>query len=81
MLEEPHHPNVVEELILERKRERVGLTQRCPDAGALEVPPRKVELLLLDVNAVELDTGELLSEHCEDCADARAHLDQTRARL
>ena len=72
---------MVEELIRERERECVGLTQPCLDAGALQVPPRKVELLLLDVNAVELDTGELLSEHCEDCADAGADLDQARARL
>jgi hypothetical protein len=81
MLEEPHHPDVVEGLIRERKRERVGLTQRRLDAGALEIPSRKVKLLLLDVDAVELDTWELLSEHCEDCADPGADLDQPRARL
>ena len=63
------------------ERECVGLTQRRLDPGALEVPPRKVKLLLLDVDAVELDTGELLSEHCEDCADPGADLDQTRAWL
>ena len=81
MLEEPHHPDVVEERIRERERECVGLTQRRLDAGAHEVPPRKVKLLRLDINAVELDTGELLSEHCKDCADPGTDLDQTRARL
>ena len=81
MLEEPHHPDMVEILIRKRERERVGLTQRRLDAGALEVPLREVELLLLDVDAEELDTRELLSEHCEHRADARADLEQPRARL
>ena len=81
MLEEPHHPDMIEVPIRKREGECVGLTQRRLDAGALEVPPREVELLLLDVHAVELDTGELLSEHCQHCAHAGADFEQARPRL
>jgi hypothetical protein len=51
MLEEPHHPDVVEGLVREGERERVGLEQRRLDAGALEVTARELELPRLDVDA------------------------------
>src|SRR2546429_2339364 len=81
MLEEPHHPNVVERAIGERERERIGLTQRRLDARPLEMSPSEVELLLLDVDAEQLDTRVLLSQYRQDCADATADLEQTCSRL
>src|SRR5438093_8427301 len=81
MLEEPHHPDVVEGAVGERERERVGLTQRCLDARPLEVAPSEVELLLFDVDAEQLDTRILLSQYRQDCADPTADLEQTCSRL
>jgi len=72
---------VVEGAIGERERERVALTQRCLDAGSLEVFPSEVELLLLDVDAEQLDARVLLTKHRQDCADATADLEQTCPRL
>jgi hypothetical protein len=42
---------VVERVVAERERQRIGLQQRRLDAGPLQVPPREVELLRLDVDA------------------------------
>src|SRR5439155_21483542 len=81
MLEEPHHPNVVERAIGERECKRIGLTQRRLDARPLEVSPSEVELLLLDVDAEQLDTRVLLSQHRQNCADATADLEQTCSRV
>src|SRR2546429_9828148 len=81
MLEEPHHPNVVERAIGERERERIGLTQRRLDPRPLEVSPSEVELLLLDVDAEQPDTRVLLSQHRQNCADATAALKQTCSRV
>src|SRR6266581_2535905 len=81
MLEEPHHPDAVERAIGERERERIGLAQCCLDACAREVSPREVELLLLNVDAEQLDTRVLLSQYRQNCADAAADLEQTCSRL
>src|SRR5437016_60198 len=75
MLEEPHHPDMVERLVLERERVCVSLTQGGLDTGALEVAPGELELLRLDVDAVEADTGELLPEDRQHCADAAPDLE------
>jgi hypothetical protein len=76
VLQEPHHPDVVERLVRERERERVSLQQGCLDPGPLEVPAGEVELLRLDVDAGQADARELLSEHREHCTDAAADLEQ-----
>src|SRR5881275_3032255 len=81
MLEQPHHPDVVERASRERERERIGLTQRCIDPGPLEVSPGEVELPLLDVDPEQSDTRILLPEYRQDRADPTADLEQTRPRL
>ena len=81
MLEEPHHPDVVERLVLERELARIGLAQRCLDSGPLEVPARVVELLRLDVDSRQADAGELLSQYRQHSAHAGPDLEQARSGL
>ena len=81
MLQEPHHPDVVERLVLERERESVGLAQGRLDPGPREVLASEVELLRLDVDAEQPNARELLPEHREHRAHARADLEQPRPRL
>ena len=80
VLQEPHHPDVVERLILERKRESVGLQQGRLDPGPREVLAGEGELLRLDVDAEQPNTRELLPEHREHRAHAAADLEQARPR-
>ena len=81
VLEQPHHPDVVERSVFERERERIRLTQRCLDSDPLEVDTGEFELLLFDVDTEQLDTWVVLPEHRQNCADAAADLEQTRSRL
>jgi hypothetical protein len=80
VLEEPHHPDVVERTILERKRQGVGIHQRRLDAGPLEVAAGEVELLRFDVDSREDDPRKLLAEDSEHRTDAAPDLEQPRAR-
>ena len=79
VLEQPHHPDVVERPVLERERERIGLTQGRRDPGPLEVRAGEVELLALDVDAERRTPGILLPEHRQHRADAAADLEQARS--
>ena len=79
MLQQPHHPDVLERLVLERECERIGLHEGCVDPGSLEVSPGELELLRLDVDAGQADARELLPEHRQDRADAGADLEQARS--
>lgn len=81
VLEEPHGPDVVERPVRERERERVGLEQGRLDTGLLEMPARVVELRGLDVDPVETDAGELLSQHGQHGAHAAADLEEPRPGL
>jgi hypothetical protein len=81
VLEEPHHPHVVERLVGEREGQRVGLDQRRVDSGPLEMPARELELLRLDVDAGQANAGELLPEHRQDGTNSTTHLEQARPRL
>ena len=72
---------MVEGGVLERDGGRIRLDQRRLDARALEVPPRVLELLRLDVDAGEAQTGELLPEHGEHGPDAAAQLEEARPGL
>src|SRR4029079_2747465 len=77
-LEEPHHPDVVERPVRERKRERVGDAEIRPQTERGEVPAGRGDLSLLDVDPGERDTGEGAAENAEDGADAAADLEQPR---
>jgi len=81
VLEEPHHPHVVERLVGKRERSRVSLDQGGLDSGSLEVPAGERELLRLDVDAVQDDPGELLAENRQHRADTATDLEQPRPRL
>jgi hypothetical protein len=75
VLEEPHHPDVVERLIAERERERVSLHKRRVHPRSPKVSAGEFELLLLDVDAVESDLWEFLTKDSEDGADSAANLE------
>ena len=81
MLEEPHHPDVVERRVLERERQRVGFQQCRLDSASLEVNTRELELLRLDVDAEQSHARELLPEHRQHRSHAAADLEQSRPGL
>jgi hypothetical protein len=81
VLEEPHHPDVVERLVVERECAGIRLDEGGLHTGSLEVPARVRELLRLDVDAVEADARELLAEHRQHRADAAPDLQEPRSRL
>jgi hypothetical protein len=70
---------VFERPVLERECERVRLYERRLDARPRKVLAGERELLRLDVDAVELDAGELLSEHGEHRTHPATDLEQTGA--
>src|SRR5581483_12524029 len=80
VLEEPHHPDVVEGLVVERQRSGVSLHERRLDTRSLEVFRRRLELTALDVDAGEPQAPVLLAENGEDGTDSAADLEQPRAR-
>jgi hypothetical protein len=63
VLQEPHHPDVVERVVVEGERQGVGLQQGRIDARLRQVRAGEVELPLLDVDPGQLDAGKLLAEH------------------
>ncbi len=81
MLEEPHHPDVVERFLVERELERVSLHKRRVDPDSLEVSAGEFELLPLDVDAEKSGVREFLTKDCEDGADSAADLEQPCATL
>jgi hypothetical protein len=76
VLQEPHHPDVVERLVVEGQRQRVGLHQRRVDPGRCQVRSRECELPCLDIDAREMDAGEFLAEHRHHGTHAAADLQQ-----
>jgi catechol 2,3-dioxygenase-like lactoylglutathione lyase family enzyme len=76
VLEQPHHPDVVEGLVRERQGKRVALAQGRLDSGSPEMAARELELCRLDVDADETQTGKLLSEHGQHRADATSDFEQ-----
>ena len=75
VLEEPHHPDMIKRLVLERERVSVCLEQGGLDPSSLEVRAGEAELLRLDVDTMEADTGELLPEDSQHCAHAATDLE------
>jgi hypothetical protein len=81
VLQEPHHPDVVERLVVEGERQRVRLQQGRLDPGLRQVRACELELLRLDVHTREGDTGKLLPKHRHHGTDAAADLEQPRPGL
>jgi hypothetical protein len=72
---------VVERLVPERERERIGLHEGCFDSGPREVVPGELELLRLDVDARQADARKFLPEHRQYRTRAGADLEQPRPGL
>ena len=79
VLEQPHHPDVVERLVLEWECESIGFLQRCLDPGPLEVTAGEVELPRLAVDAEQAEPRKFLSEHRQYCTHSAADLEQARS--
>jgi hypothetical protein len=81
MLEEPHHPDVVERFRLERERKRIRASQVGFDTQSREIVATELDLTRLDVDARQDEARKRLSQDAQHGTDSAADLEQPRPGL